>query len=289
MNNQKTQDWPIRWDLLFRYRLIEIVAYWEGRLTTNHLINSFGIGRQQASKDINTYIKDIAPKNLIYNKYLKGYEPSAQFSPKVTTGTADEYLHVLSRTKDLAHTFASLDLGFANTHMLQLPSRPVDPVILRTIVQAAREQKRVDVGYISVNNPETDGRIIVPHTLVCTPMRWHVRAFCEKNGEYRDFVLSRFRGEPDLLDKSDHGKESDVAWNTQIDLSITPDPRLEKAQQKVIAHDYGMTRNKLLVPCKAALLQYVLQAYKLDPYKQEAKPEAQQIVISNYKSIERWL
>jgi len=285
MNN----DWPIRFDLLLRYRLIEIVAYWEGRLTTKHLVNSFGIGRQQASKDINAYLNEIAPNNLIYNKHLKGYEPSPQFKPRVTTGTADEYLHVLSRTKDLAHTFASLDLGFANTHMLQLPSRKVDPLILRTLVQAAREQKRVDIGYISVNNPATDGRIIVPHTLVCTPTRWHVRAYCEKNGQYRDFVLSRFRGEPDLLNKSEHGKADDTAWNTEIELSITPDPRLEKLQQKVIAYDYGMTRNKLAVPCKAALLQYVLKAYGLDPHKQEAKPEAQQVVIGNYKTVEPWL
>lgn len=281
--------WPVRWDLLLRYRLIEIVAYWEGRLTTNHLVNSFGIGRQQASKDINTYLNEIAPNNLVYNKHLKGYEPSPQFKHTVTTGTADEYLHILSRTKDLAHTFESLDLGFANTHMLQLPSRPVDPLILRGIVKAAREQRRVDIGYISVNNPETDGRIIVPHTLVCTPMRWHVRAYCEKNAEYRDFVLSRFRGEPELLEKSEHGKSLDTAWNTAIELSITPDPRLEKPQQKVIAYDYGMTRNKLTVPCKAALLQYVLKAYGLDPYKHEAKPEAQQVVIGNYKTIEQWL
>ena len=53
--------WPLRWELLMRYRLIEIVALWEGRLTTNHLCNSFGIARQQASKDINAYLRDIAP------------------------------------------------------------------------------------------------------------------------------------------------------------------------------------------------------------------------------------
>jgi len=47
---QKTQG---RWDSLLRYRAIEIIALWEGRLTTNHLCDSFGIGRQQASKDIN--------------------------------------------------------------------------------------------------------------------------------------------------------------------------------------------------------------------------------------------
>ena len=282
-------SWPYRWDMLFRYRLIEIVAYWEGRLTTNHLMNSFGIGRQQASKDINTYLTEVAPDNLIYNKRLKGYEPSPNFEPKLTTGTADEYLHILSRTKDLAHTFSQLDLGFANTHMLQLPSRPVDPVILRAIVLAAREQRRVDIGYISVNNLETDGRIIVPHTLVCTPMRWHVRAFCEKNGDYRDFVLSRFRGQPELMDVSADGRDNDESWNTEIELMLRPDPRLEPEQQAVIEHDYGMNDGYLPVRCKAALLQYVLQAYRLDPHKQEAKPEAQQIVIGNYKDVEGWI
>lgn len=281
--------WPIRWDLLYRYRLIEVIACWEGRLTTNHLCNSFGIGRQQASKDINTYLREIAPGNLEYDKQIKGYVPTAEFKPTVTTGTADEYLHILSRTKDIAHTFEGLDLGFANTHMLQVPSRPVDPVILRALVNAAREQKRVDIGYLSLNNPETDGRIIVPHTLVCTQMRWHVRAYCEKNGNYRDFVLSRFRGVPDVIDHSENGIQNDKAWNTDIELVISPDPRLSPLQQKVICHDYGMTKKRLTVQCKAALLQYVLQAFKLDPYKQEAKAEAQQIIIGNYTEIEGWL
>ena len=69
----------VRWDLALRYRLIETVAWWEGRLTTNHLIQSFGISRQQASKDINTYITEHAQNNLEYDKYLKGYVPSKNF------------------------------------------------------------------------------------------------------------------------------------------------------------------------------------------------------------------
>jgi len=53
----------VRWDLALRYRLIETIAWWEGRLTTQHLIQSFGISRQQASKDMSTSITDHAPKN----------------------------------------------------------------------------------------------------------------------------------------------------------------------------------------------------------------------------------
>lgn len=198
-------------------------------------------------------------------------------------------MDILSRTKDIAHTFQNLDLGFANTHMLQVPNRAVDPMILRALVNAAREQKRVDIGYLSLNNPETDGRIIVPHTLACTPMRWHVRAYCENNGAYRDFVLSRFRGVPDVLVRSEHGVKDDKAWNADIELAIYPDPRLSELQKQVICHDYGMTDKHLPIRCKAALLQYVLQAFKLDPYKQEARAEAQQIVIGNYKEVKRWL
>ena len=42
----------LTWDQTLRFRLLEIVLQWEGRLTTNHLCSAFEIGRQQASKDI---------------------------------------------------------------------------------------------------------------------------------------------------------------------------------------------------------------------------------------------
>lgn len=80
----KKTDWPIRWDLLLRYRLIETIALWEGRLTTNHICHSFGIGRQQAS--INTALRELAPGNLVYDRHLKGYVPAEKFRPVVTGG-----------------------------------------------------------------------------------------------------------------------------------------------------------------------------------------------------------
>lgn len=282
-------SWPIRWDLLTRYRLIEIIALWEGRLTTNHLMNSFGIGRQQASKDINTYLSEIGPGNLIYDKYLKGYKPSETFRPTVTTGIADEYLHALSRTKDIIHTFSSLDLGFANTEVLSPPLRKLDPTILRALVQAAREHRRVELGYISINSADEEERIIVPHTLVCTPIRWHVRAYCEKHRDYRDFVLSRFRGTPDILDTSDFTATEDSLWNTTVTIKITPDSRLSPIQQNIIANDYGMNNGLLQLEVRASLVEYMLRALNIDPRKLEVMPEAQQIVVANYKEIEQFL
>lgn len=62
----------ICWDLAFRYCLIETVACCEGRLTTGHLMQCFGISRQQVSKGINTYISEHAPESLTYAKQIKG-------------------------------------------------------------------------------------------------------------------------------------------------------------------------------------------------------------------------
>lgn len=38
--------------VLLRLRAIELLAYWEGRLVTNRLVDWFGISRQQATADI---------------------------------------------------------------------------------------------------------------------------------------------------------------------------------------------------------------------------------------------
>lgn len=286
--NAMPVGWPLRWELLMRYRLIEIVALWEGRLTTNHLCNSFGIARQQASKDINNYLRDIAPNNLVYDRKLRGYKPSASFSPKVTSGLADEYLHALASTKDFAHTFSQLDLGFANTEMLSTPLRQVNPKILQALVQAAHEGKKIDMGYVSLSSPDEESRIIAPHTLVCTPLRWHVRAYCEKNRDYRDFVLSRFRSIYGIEGDADMGKSHDTNWNTKVEIILIPDSRLTDYQKEIIAEDYNMQQGKRVISTRAALVPYTIQALNIDLTKVEASAKAQQIVIENLDEVKKY-
>jgi len=289
MHNQSDKKWPFRWDLLLRYRYIETIVLWEGRLTTRHLCDTFGIGRQQASKDINNYVREVAPGNIEYDKYLKGYKPTAVFKPQVTQGLADEYLHLMARNNELMNVFESLALNVANVEVLAVPVRDVRPEVLRPIMQAARQQKRLDVDYVSINNPDREGRIIVPHTLVYTGLRWHVRAWCEKNLEYRDFVLSRFRGEPEIMDESEHGAPGDTEWNTQVTIRIAPDPRLNPDQQDVVEVDYGMTAGLLEVTTRGKLVPYALKLLHVDPHENHEDPTAQQIVLQNREELLPWL
>tara|TARA_R110001592_G_scaffold363395_1_gene687507 strand:- start:17098 stop:17973 length:876 start_codon:yes stop_codon:yes gene_type:complete len=289
VTSRPEQKWPFRWELLLRYRFIETIALWEGRLTTRHLCDTFGIGRQQASKDINNYLREVAPGNLVYDKFLKGYKPAPDFEPKVTQGLADEYLHLMARNNELMNVFESLSLNMANVEVLSQPVRDVKPQVLRPIMQAARLQKRLDVDYVSINNPDREGRIIVPHTLVYTGLRWHVRAWCEKNQEYRDFVLSRFRDIPEIMDDSEHGVAGDTEWNTNITIRIVPDPRLRRDQQDVVEVDYGMENGALEVRTRARLVPYALKLLHIDPKEELSDPTAQQIIVENRDEVLPWL
>ena len=278
-----------RWEQLLRYRFIEIVALWEGRLTTRHLCDVFNIGRQQASKDINNYKRSIAPGNLEYDATAKGYRPSASFTPRVSRGETEEYLDILAGMSDMQQVLGHLPDAFTGTEVLAVPGRHVPPAILRPLIHAARTQCRVEVDYVSLNRPDREGRIIVPHTLVWTGLRWHVRAWCEKNQDYRDFVLSRFRGEPELMDHSMHSVDQDTEWQTHLTLEIAPDPRLTTEQQTVVAHDYGMTDQRWTLSVRAKLLPYLLRLIQLDPQAEANAPRAQQIVIVNRDELQPWL
>lgn len=132
--------------------------------------------------------------------------------------------------------------------------------------------------------------MIAPHTLIYTGMRWHVRAYCEKNKDYRDFVLSRFRGLPELMDDpSSNGRDQDEGWSTQVAVVIEPDSRLKPEQKLIIETDYGMRKGQLVIETRGALVQYVLQRYQIDPTKVHAKATAQQIVVANLDELQLWL
>ncbi len=284
-----TEHWPYRWDLLFRYRFIEVIALWEGRLTTRHLVETFGIGRQQASKDINTYNREISQGNLIYNATIKGYEPSGTFEPRVSRGLAEEYLQLLANRSELSRTFSALALPRGHTEVLDPPRRTVSPEVLRPLLRAARERQRIEVDYVSLNNPDREGRIIAPHTLVWTGLRWHVRGWCEKNRDFRDFVLSRFRGLPEILGPTDHSVGDDIDWNTTINLDIVPDPRLSPEQQAVIAVDFGMCEGVLHITLRARLLNYLVQLLNINTGTPHDDPRAQQVIIANQEAVADWL
>lgn len=278
-----------RWEQQLRLRFIEIVVQWEGQFATNHLMDTFNIGRQQASKDISAYNEHINPDALKYDASKKRHVPNTAFTPQITHGTVDEYLTLLSSNTTEHSLFAGLSIDGSQSEVVQLPIRSLSPSIIRPLLQACKERQRLDVDYVSIHRPSREGRVIVPHTLVNNGKRWHVRAWCEQNQDYRDFVLSRFRGSAELMGESQHGIEGDVKWNTLVPIIIKPDMRLSDEQQEVVELDYGMTKGELVIHTRGALVHYVLQGLQIDTQVMQIKPEAQQICVANLDKVSGYL
>ena len=278
-----------RWEQILRYRYIELIALWEGKLTTRQLCETFGIGRQQANKDLSSYRRALTQGDLIYDATAKHYLPSSNFKPILTQGLASEYLQLAAQQSDVQRILGHLPVAAAAVEVVSAPSRELPPSLLRPIIQAITDCRRIDVDYVSLNNPDREGRIVVPHTLVWTGYRWHVRAWCEKNQDFRDFVLSRFRGEADLMDSSERNASEDNDWQQRVTLQVEPDPRLRVDQREVIAHDYNMENGRMLLTTRAKLAPYLLQLLNVNTGPLLDDPRAQQLVLSNQESLQNWL
>lgn len=261
--------------------LIELLAYWEGRVQPAQLASIKAISRQQASKKLKDFLSE-NPEALHYHSREKTYRPTNKFFPRHINREVGQYLSWV--TGQSAHH----DAIPANI-CLEPPRRPITPELMRPLMQALREGRRVEVTYVSISNPNDEGRIIVPHHLVNTGQRWHLRAWCEKSKSFRDFVLARFQGTAELLDKSPISASDDEAWHTQVRILIAPDPRLSESQRKVLEHEYDMHDGQLEIHTRGCLVSYKLQLLNINPRIYEADAKAQQLIIVNKDDIKPWL
>jgi predicted DNA-binding transcriptional regulator YafY len=258
-------------EVLLRLKAIELLAYWEGRLVTNRLMSWFGISRQQASSDIKRYISVHNPGSLHHDPGVKGYVPLGDFQPVLTQGHISEYLHMISGlvSESVAVTFESED----HLAAVQLPDRTVRPEIVREILRACRARTSVKILYASMTNLVWSERVISPHTLVYTGFRWHVRAYCHKRGEFRDFILSRIDRTPKPSSEVSPDSARDMLWHEQILLTIVPNPKLNDGQKTLVERDFGMPDGRLQIAVRKALAHYTLQRYQAAITPEDANNE----------------
>jgi hypothetical protein len=253
-----------------RFAFIELMMIWEGMVNAGHISQQFDLSIKLAAHVIQKY-KNLHPENIEYNAISESYVASKTMDAQFTGGSLQEYVQLIANGESVTQ--------------LAMPTRNINPELVRPIFQAIREQRRLSIAYASVSHPEFKTRIIQPHNIVFDGLRWHVRAYCEKNQGYRDFVLSRFNAEApsQLLGAADHYDLEDELWQTMLDLEIIPDPRLDENRCRIIALDYDMEPNAKnpyvkIMQVRAALLMYLINRLGLDQYRN--KPEAQQIILS---------
>jgi len=268
----------LKWGVERRLEFIEFRLFWEGGVNRSDIIEMFDVSVPQASKDLTLY-QERAPLNAIYDKSAKRYVASSEFRPCFLKPDAGQYLNQLrSVSEQILEPSASWIAHLPPYGGPPIPVRGVVTETLRTVVAAIRSNHAIEVLYQSISSPEPRWRWIAPHAIGFDGFRWHVRAFCEADRTFKDFLLSRILGT-----KGSHPSpvvpDEDADWNEHITLEIGPHPDLSDSQKRVIELDYGMRDGRASIPVRKALRYYAMRRLGLDIDPKARAPQDQQIVL----------
>lgn len=272
----------LKWGVERRLEFIEFRLFWEGGVNRSDIIEMFDVSVPQASKDLTLY-QERAPQNAIYDKSAKRYVASPQFSPIFLKPDPDSYL---SRLRSVAEGLTDPgDCWIANppqTDIALTPRREVDPIVLRAIISAIRENRSIEIYYQSMNQERADPmwRRMTPHAFGYDGFRWHARAYCHLDKKFKDFLLPRILNVRDMNDPG-LGGDQDALWQETFDIEIGPHPRMTASQRAVVAKDYGMANERVVLTVRYAMLFYVLRRLGLLGDASQQNPRTQHIVALN--------
>jgi hypothetical protein len=269
----------LRWGVEQRLAFIESRLFWDGGVNRSDIVAAFDVSVPQASKDLALY-QDQAPRNLRYDGARKRYVSAEAFAPRFIKPDADAYLREL-----LGRGFedgGAAGPGGLVAERLPLPQRRIDPGVLRLIVAATREERSLEVLYQSsdLDQPGPQWRRISPHAFAHDGARWHVRAFCHRDGRFRDFVASRC---PQARAPGPPGqrRDRDEAWNTHFPVALVTNPRLPAGLAAIVAEDFGMEGGEVTIPVRVALLYAFSKRLRLDLADDAVDPREAPVVVRN--------
>ncbi|OEC35875.1 WYL domain-containing protein [Pseudomonas cuatrocienegasensis] len=273
-----------RWGQERRLEFIDYRLRWDGQINRSSLTDFFGISVPQASLDITEYAK-LAESNLEYDTRARVYRATDSFKAVFPSSAVERYL------EDLLRVAVQSEVPYGSFLNWQSPvaavpklGRRLNADIAGEILRAIREKEYVEVFYQSMNDPVGGERRLSPHALVHDGNRWHVRAYCHKRKDFRDFSLTRIKhckyGGQDR-DRADE----DYAWHTIVDVVLIPHPGLTPAQRNLIEADFLMENGEMHVKCRQALLLYLLFQLNLNDDQADQRPEVIQLALKNKDEI----
>jgi len=270
-----------------RLEFIEFVLFWAGSINRANIMDTFGVSVPQASKDIRLD-QERAPGNMEYDKRAKTYVALPDFTLRYLE--PDPYVF-LSRLRLISEDLSSSQESWIGmppeADIAITPRRDVDIGVLRKMHTAVREKRSINVKYQSMSpeRPEPLWREITPHEFGYDGFRWHARAYCHLQNQFKDFLLPRILGAGELGAPGQLGKD-DVLWHKFFDIEIIAHPGLTASQKLIVGKDYGFVGGKGSVAVRYAMLFYVLRRLGLMGYPEKEDPRRQHIVAAHPKDVQ---
>lgn len=276
---------PKRLGVIERLEFIEFRLFWEGRINRADLIKRFRLSVPQASTDLGRYL-DVAKENMRYDPRQRVYLATEQFMPILYRPTARQYLADLRGIADNAVIRERTWLGELPDHdIVPSPRKPLEARRLRTIIQAIQNKQAIAVEYQSMSNNAPTQRWLTPHALGFDGARWHMRAWCSRRQEFRDFVLAR------VLDIAGHryhpiDQQHDLEWMRPITFRIGPRSELQAGRRRAVEHEYDMLEGELHIKVRMSMSYYLEKNLLLDVDVGHLSPERAPLLLLNRAEVD---
>jgi WYL domain len=273
------------WGRRRRLEFIDFRLFWEGRINRGELVRFFGTSVQQSSLDLAHYLK-AAPQNIRYDAHAKTYRATRRFTPIFARIDSSAYLDELLANEGASRPQSLSFVGWRPPfETVRYPARAIRPAVLAMVGRAIRDSAELDVTYVSLKEASSSRRRITPHAIAFDGTRWHARAWCHQNADFRDFVIARIEqvhgSKPSSIDA-----ESDRQWNTFATVVLRPRDQLTPRQRAIVESEFGMDDGALRVQIREALVFYYLRHLQLD---QQGPASRQPIELANRGELERLL
>lgn len=255
---------PEAWAAQERLRFIERSLWWRGQVKRRDLREIFGISLAQASADLQRYF-EMNPLAARYDLKAKCYRGEPHMTCQLHSPRLEEALALYLNggnpgPSTINHSGAP---GNARVSRVALPSREALLGVQRAVFFAVSHGLQIRIRYGSMSGRSEAGwRSIAPHAFGYDGYRWHTRAWCETNGDYRDFVLSRIH-ECEWPVESAVEHIADTDWNMWETLVLVPHPELDETRRQTIATDFQMTDGRLELRTRRAMRDYLLAHLRL--------------------------
>ena len=246
------------WQQRERLYFIEFNLMFLGSVGRQEMEEKFDCSPAVFTRDMAAY-REYAPENCVINNRLKRYEATSEITP-IFEHDLNRVLLALSQ--GYGEGLSSATRGYLPAEFPLHLNHPTIPVL--SLVSRAIHQHRVlKVSYQSYSSGGSK-RELVPHALVDSGNRWHVRSYDRKSNQFRDFAINRIT-RPSLLDElvqPNEKQEHDHQWLRMVALELVPHPKGSRSD--VIELDYAMKQGVLLLNVRASHVGYVLQHWGVD-------------------------
>lgn len=268
-----------------RLRFIEAMLLWEGSTQRSRVCDVFGVTPNHVTRDIATYLSQ-HPDSLLFRPQQRAYVPGPRFRPVYASQDPAEYLGLLQTRAETGSAAVLPLLGGpgADVDCLPSPAQGVDADALREVLRAIRQGTGLSLTYHSLTAEQPLTPVIWPHALINTGARWYARALDRDSGAFREFALARMATPRPADDVAPHPASADKGWTEYVHAEVIPHRKLNAHQQRVVAREFGMKRDRegwvWRAKLRRCLVGYFSRRYRLDE-PLPVSPSSHWIVLRN--------